>query len=974
MRHTSIFRLFLIGFLFPLHAIAQTFTVSGAVKDDKSGEPLTNVVLILTPAGDTTKPQYGISDLDGLFSIPNVAPGRYNLKTNYIGYLTTNRPVTVSSSDLALGNIGLGRGANTLSEVTITAEQVRAQQSGDTSSFNASAYKTNPDATAEELVTKMPGVTSENGSIKVNGEQVQKVLVDGKEFFGDDPNAAMKNLPAEIIEKIQIFDQASEQAQFTGFDDGNTQKTINIVTKRGRANGSFGKISAGYGIDDETKDSRYTVGGNINFFNGDRRISIVALANNVNQQNFSSEDLLGVTSASSGRGGGGRGRSGGSGGRGGGGGSYGDYGGNSASNFLVSQQGGINQTQSAGINYSNLWGPKLKVTGSYFFNRSDNQNATSLTRNYIVTNPDSGLVYRENGLNSSLNYNHRANARLEWTIDSMNSIVLQPRFSYQDNNTDRNLFGQTTLGNNTDQSSVNNRYNAHNNGYTLNNQLTYRHRFAKRGRTVSLGIGTSYNDKAGNGFLYSQNRYNGLDTETLDQRFDLDANGLTLSGNLTYTEPISNNSQIMATYSPSYNHNVSDRETYDRDGSDYTVLNTGLSNKYNNNYSYHRGGLGYRYNDQKIMFNATLNAQYATLTGDQTFPLPVQVNRHFRDLLPQAMLNYRFSKTENLRLMYRTNTNAPNISQLQNIVDNSNPLLLRTGNPDLRQDYTHSVIARYGKTGGTRGTGLFVFANASYVNNYIGNATIIAVKDTTVQGITLVRGSQLSMPINLDGNWTARSFITYALPVKSIKTNFNLNAGINYNRTPAIINGLNNFSDNYAFNGGVVAGSNISQNIDFTLSTNGAYNIVRNTLQTQSNYNYYSQNSSLRFNWIFLNDFVFRTDLNHTLYSGLGEGYDQSFLLWNASLGHKFLKNKAGQIDFYAFDILKKNRAISRTITDTYVEDAVTQVLQRYFMLRFTYTLRNFKSGGMPAQQGTRAGEGGPRGRWPGRTGMERPD
>jgi hypothetical protein len=404
----------------------------------------------------------------------------------------------------------------------------------------------------------------------------------------------------------------------------------------------------------------------------------------------------------------------------------------------------------------------------------------------------------------------------------------------------------------------------------------------------------------------------------------------------------------MATYSPSYNHNVSDRETYDRDGSDYTVLNTGLSNKYDNNYYYHRGGLGYRYNDQKVMFNATLNAQYATLTGDQTFPYPVQVNRNFRDLLPQAMLNYRFTKTENLRFMYRTNTNAPNISQLQNIVDNSNPLLLRTGNPDLRQDYTHSVIMRYGKTGGTRGAGLFVFANASYVNNYIGNATIIAVNDTTVQGITLVRGSQLSMPVNLDGDWTARSFITYALPVKSIKTNFNLNAGINYNRTPAVINGLNNFADNYTINGGVVAGSNISENIDFTLSTNGAYNIVRNTLQAQRDYNYYSHNSSLRLNWIFQNDFVFRTDLNHTLYSGLGEGYDQSFLLWYASLGYKFLKNKAGQIDFYVFDILKKNRAISRNITDTYVEDAVTQVLQRYFMLRFTYTLRNFKSGAAP--------------------------
>ncbi len=971
--YTSLFRLIILLALAscPLSAIAQTFSVSGSIKDSKDGQPLTGVILSLFPKDDTTKVQNGITDIDGLFSITDVAPGSYILKTNYIGYAVRTQTVTVVNADVALGNISISAGANTLSGVTVTAEQLRAQQSGDTSSFNANSYKTNPDANAEDLITKMPGVTSENGTVKVNGEQVQKVLVDGKEFFGDDPNAAIKNLPAEIIDKIQIFDQASEQAQFTGFDDGNTSKTINIVTKRSKANGSFGKISAGYGVDDDSKDSRYTVGSNINFFNGDRRISIVALANNVNQQNFSSEDLLGVTSASAGRGGGfggngggGRGRAGGGGG-GGGNSSYGSYGGgNPASNFLVSQQGGVTTTQSGGINYSDQWGPKLKVTASYFFNKADNENTTSLTRNYIVNNPDSGLVYRENGLNSSINYNHRASARLEWTIDSMNSIILQPRLSYQDNSTNRNLFGQTTLGANTDQSSVNNRNNATNTGYTFNNQLTLRHRFAKRGRTLSLGVGTAYNEKGGNGILYSQNRFSTTDTETTDQHYDLNANGLTLSGNLSYTEPLSRSSQVLVTYSPSYNHNVSDRETYDRAGGEYTLLDTGLTNKYNNNYYYQRGGIGYRYNDQKVSFNASLNAQYATLTGDQTFPRSFQIDRSFTDLLPQAMLNYKFSRNENIRFMYRTSTNAPNISQLQNIVDNSNPLLLRTGNPDLRQDYNHSVIIRYGKTTTGKGNGLFIFANGSYVNNYIGNNTVIAVNDTTVRGVALARGSQLSYPVNLDGDWSARSFITYAMPVKSIKTNLNLNAGFNYNRIPAIINNLNNFASNYTINGGVVAGSNISENIDFTLSTNGAYNIAKNTLQTQQNYDYYSQTSSLRLNWIFLDGFVFHTDLNHTIYSGLGPSYDQAFLLWNASLGYKFLKNKALMADIYAFDILKQNRSISRTITDTYIEDATTQVLQRYFMVRLTYTLRSFKSiGGAESSDSPRGGEGGFRGR-----------
>jgi hypothetical protein len=941
----------IVALLLPALGAAQGYNVSGTVLDGKDNQSLIGVIVTLINRGDSTKTQSAATDVDGAFTIPNVLTGSYTLRASYVGYATTTRSVDVASANLALGTITMLQAAKGLSGVTITAEQIRAQQLGDTSQFNAGSYKTNPDASAEDLIGKMPGVTNDNGSVKVNGEDVKKILVDGKEFFGDDPNAALKNLPAEIIDKIQIFDKASDQSQFTGFDDGNSQKTINIVTKRGKNTGTFGKVNGGFGTDEKGKDTRYTAGGNINFFNGDQRISIVGLANNVNQQNFSSEDLLGVTSGgSSGRGGGGggRGRSGGSGGPGG----Y-SGGGDAASNFLVSQQGGITETQSAGINYSDMWGKKLKVTGSYFFNRGDNSNNTTLTRSYIVNNPDSGLVYNEEGSNHSTNVNHRASVRLEWTLDSMNSIILNPRISMQDNKTYRSLYGNTTVGlANLTQSKISNFYSANTSGYNLNNQLTFRHKFQKPGRTISLNVGTSFNEKTGDGSLNSRNEYLQSDTVVNDQQFDLESNGLTVSGNLSYTEPLTKKSQLMVNYAPSYNKNNSDRETYNRKGLEYTDLDTGLSNKYNNTYYYQRGGLGYRYNDQKVNFNASLNAQYATLNGDQTFPYPLTINRSFTDLLPSAMLNYKFSRTENLRFMYRTSTNAPNISQLQNIVDNSNPLLLRTGNPDLRQDYTHNVSVRYGKTSTGKGNGLFLFANAGYVNNYVGNSTIIAVNDTTVRGAFLNRGTQLSLPVNLDGNWNARSFITYAVPIKSIKTNFNLNGGVTYNRIPAIINNLTNFASNYTFNGGIVAGSNISENVDFTLSTNGSYNIVKNTLQAQRDYNYYSQTSSARFNWIFLERAVFNTNLTHTFYSGLGAGYDQQYLLWNASLGYKFLKSKALQADIYAYDILKQNRAISRTITDTYIEDSQTEVLQRYFMLRLTYTIRAFKSGAPPEATG----------------------
>jgi hypothetical protein len=930
----------------PFGVLAQTLNVSGKVVDGKDNQAIIGAVISLTLRSDSTQVLNSVTDVDGAFTIPQVPAGSYILRTNYLGYTPIIRDVNALDAAVDLGTISMAQSTSALGGVTITAEQLRAQQSGDTTSFNAGAYKTNPDATTEDLIGKMPGISNDGGTLKVNGEDVKRILVDGKEFFGDDVNAAIKNLPAEIVDRIQVFDRASDQSQFTGFDDGNQQKTINIVTKRGRNNGSFGRLSGGYGLDLDNNDSRYTLGGNVNFFNGDRRVSIVALGNNVNQQNFSSEDLLGVNSSSGGGGrSGGFGGGGGSRGRGGSGVGGNQGGGGDASNFLVSQQGGITQTQSAGINYSDQWGPKLKVTGSYFFNRAENTNTSRVTRNYIVNNPDSALVYREDGTNASTNTNHRANLRLEWQIDSNNSVIIQPRVSFQQNESDRVLSGTTTLGAIGDQSRIENRYEANNTGYSLNNQLTYRHKFAKQGRTISLNVGTQYNNKSGDGLLYSNNNYSDGSTDLLDQRYSLDARGTTLSGSLNYTEPLTRRSQLQVNYSPSWNRNVSDRETYNRTGAAYTDLDTGLTNKYDNDYYYQRGGVGYRFGNEKLNFNANLNAQYATLTGDQSFPFPLDVNRNFTDLLPQAMLNYKFSKTENIRVMYRSNTNAPNISQLQNIVDNSNPLLLRTGNPDLRQDYTHSVVVRYGKTTSGKGNGLFLFANGSFTNNYIGNTTVIALNDTTVRGIQLNRGSQLSLPVNLDGNYAARSFLTYALPVTAIKTNLNFNAGVNYNRIPAIINSQNNFANSYALNGGFVAGSNISENIDFTLSANGAYSIVKNTLQAQSDYNYYTQTTSLRLNWIFLNDFVFNTNLNHTLYSGLGEGYDQQFLLWNASLGYKFLKDRSMQVDLYAFDILKQNRAISRTITDSYIEDAQTQVLQRYGMVRLSYTLRSFKNG-----------------------------
>lgn len=943
------------GFLLPILlvnqlAFSQKNNISGKILDATNDEPLIGVNVVATNKKDTTQKYGTVTDLDGAFLISDVPDGSFELKASYVGFENFFRNLEISGA-ADLGTLKMKALSTQLQNVLVTGQQIRAQQSGDTTSFNAGAFKTNPDASAEDLIKKMPGITTEGGTIKANGEEVKQVLVDGKPFFGDDPNAAVKNLPAEIIDRIQVFDKLSDQARLTGFDDGNEQRTINIITKPGKNTGQFGKIFAGYGSRDlELKDNFYSAGGNINFFKGDTRISVIALSNNVNQQNFSPDDLMGVMNAS----GGGGGRGGGRGGFRGGGGNTG--------NFLVGQQAGITTTHSAGINYSDNWSEKITVSGSYFFNTSKNENTTSLSRNYFA-GADSSIIYKENSLTTSRNTNHRANLRIEYEIDSSNTLIFSPRISFQQNDFTRNLLGESRYPDSSLINSLNNSNQSSGNGYNFSGNLTYRHKFAKRGRTASLSLNGSASNRLGDGTTYSLNRFLNdnlvFDTALLDQRYDLTGYSNSFNGNLTYTEPVGKSGQLMVNYTPSFSKSNSDRESMTRDpanGQEYTIQDTALSNKFENTYNTQRGGLNYRYNNEKFQFSAGLNYQFASLQGMQIYPTAFEVDRNFSDILPMMSFNYRFSKNRNLRIMYRSSTNPPSISQLQNVLDVTNPLLVQTGNADLKQNYNHTLMLRYGNTNTEKATSFFAMLYGSYMQDYIGNETIFPTATIPVaEQVVLSSGSQITRPVNMDGYFSARSFLTYGVPVKTLKSNLNLNIGFNYNRLPGRIryidsydeifeeaDGITNISNNYTINGGLVLSSNISENLDFTLSYSGNYNVVRNTLQARSDNNYYNHNTSLGLNYILLGRLVFNTTANYSLYSGLSEGYNQSFVLWNAGIGYKLLADKSLDLRLNVYDILNQNRSIERTITETYIEDSYTNILRRYFMLNATYTLRRF--------------------------------
>ncbi|MBB4600222.1 MULTISPECIES: TonB-dependent receptor [Hymenobacter] len=972
MPRRFLFLLLLLLVAFSQAALAQTTTVSGRVVDGKDQSPLIGANVLLTQIPDSTKRGAAV-EVDGSFVVPGVGPGRYVLTVSFLGYQNLRRTVEVGASQpLALGTLALQAGGGiALKGVEVVGRAAAAVQKGDTAQFNAGSFKTNPDANAQDLITKMPGVTVDptSGRVQAQGEQVQRVLVDGKEFFGNDPDAVLKNIPAEVIDKIQVYDRSSDQAQFTGFDDGNQQKTINIVTKPSFRNGTFGRVLAGYG----PQDDRYRVSGNLNQFKGKQRLSVVAQSNNVNEQNFGTEDLLGVVGNSRQGGGGGQGQRGQGGGRvGGGGQGGGGGGGNNAGDFLVSQQGGISKTHALGLNYSDSWGTKTEVQGSYFFNLSDNTSRTSLLRRYVApAGQTQDLRYNENSLASSRNINNRFNLRLDHKFDSLNSLLWRPSLSVQRNTGNSLLDGRTfeVTGNEAglDQGTNNSTYRSALTGLTATNQLLYRHRFQRRGRTFSLGLNTSYNNKDGDNNLFSNTSFRRRDTlrtTTLNQFSELAQTGWAWTGNANYTEPLGQNSILQLGYTISYTPNDSDKKTYNFSPGEqrYTILNDTLSNVFQSRYLTNTGEVTYRFQTKELQWAVGAAVQSAQLRSEQEFPRPGTTRRTFLNVLPNAQLRYNFSRQQNLRVNYRMNTNPPSISQLQEVVNNSNPLQLTTGNPDLRQENRHNLFVRYSAAVPEKSTSFFALLGGSYIDNYITNNTIYAgTEPVVVDGVVIPAGGQLTRPVNLNQQYSLRSFINYSLPLAFIKSNLNLNANATYSQTPGLVFGELNYSRTPNVGLGAVLSSNISPELDFTLSSNSSQSYVRNTLRQQLNSRFFRQTTSLRFNWIVVKGVTVQSDVNHQLFTGLSAGYNQNFVLWNASVGKKLGQKQQAEIKLFAFDLLGQNNSIQRNITAAYTEDIQTNILQRYFMLMFTYNIRSFGAGAgrgeaLPGPDGPRPG------------------
>lgn len=913
-------------------SFAQQFNLSGSIYDSTDRRPLPGALVEISNPMDSSAKQRVITDGTGSFAFKLNLKRFYRLEISFMGYHSKVIPIRPQGIDMPLGAIYLSADAALLKEVEIKELARAVEQKEDTLSFNSRAYKTNPDASAEDLVKKMPGVELQNGRIKAQGEEVQRILVDGKPFFGDDPNIALKNLPAEMVDRVEVYDQESDQSRFTGFSDGNAMRTLNLVTKAGMRKGQFGKAYAGYGTDE-----RYNAGLSYNNFSGNRRVTVLGLANNINQQNFSAQDLVSMLGGSQ-PGGGRRG-----------------WGLGGISDFIVGNQDGIATSNSFGLQYSNQWKNISEFSAGYFVNQSNTQNDQALRRTLFLPG-DSLQFFESNNTLETNNLNHRFNLRMKWDIDSSNSLLYTPSLNWQGNRQINDAFSTNRTQLNELLNITENEQNTNNNAWVVSNDLLLQHKFKKAGRTISLNTELQLQWRnSDNGLLASNSFFNPPSiipfVQSIDQLSNTAFSGRNTELNLSYTEPVGKKSQLEIRLRYDEDLNINDQKTNLADSTArYTLLDSALSNVFENRYNTYRLGLSYRFNTDKMnaMFGTYL--QQAELNNEQDFPFADTLGRSFRNVLPYGFMRYRISKTRSLRMFFRSSTSAPNVRQLQEVLDNSNPLKLYRGDASLDQEINHFLVARYTASNPAKSRTLSAFIRLRATTAFVANSSFIAPSnDIVLDGIALQRGASLIRPVNLNGQRSISSNISYGFPVKKIKSNLNIGAGLSYDRIPGLVNGVENISKNTSVDPSLVLSSNISERVDFSLSYSGSYNFVQNSVQAELNSNFYNHTATLNGNFWLGKKTIIKTDLNNRLFTGLSDGYNPNFWLWNMGLARKLFKDNSGELRITAFDILGQNQSVIRNITETYLEDLENSILTRYFMLSFTYQLRSFKGGQAPA-------------------------
>ena len=631
-------------------------------------------------------------------------------------------------------------------------------------------------------------------------------------------------------------------------------------------------------------------------------------------------------------------------GRGGrGGGKAGIPGGNNASNFMVGSLGGVTSANGLGLNYVDQWGKKLKVTGSYFFNQSDNLTQQQTDREYFESVLP-GMTYNEYQENSMKNWNHRFNMKLDYQMTERTSLQFRPTLSFQNNDTYGLLQGQNLVNGITDNETETSSFGK-NNAYNVGADLMLRHRFLKEGRTLSLMLSGKMSNTDGDTYTDYLNTLYGLEispaTESYSQWKQTLNQQYSLRSNLNYTEKLTDNLQLQLGYKMSYTDSENDKKTYNHSAVTdlYDQLDESLSNEYQSGYLTQAGNVGLRYRAGKLSAMLGVDAQWANLKGDLVYPQPDELSHKYFSLLPSFTLRYSVDRNNSFQLRYRSKSSSPSVTNLQNVIDNSNPLFLSTGNPNLDQQVSHTANLRYLRT--TKSGQTFIaMVGATIQQDYVADSTFVAREDIALSPtVTLNKGSQFTRPVNLDGYYSLQSMLTYGFPVDFIRSNINLSLSANYANVPTIFDGIESRTRELNLIPKIIIGSNISKNLDFTASYSAGINKMFSSLDNTAGSDYVTHTAAAKLGWTFFWGLTFRSTFNYIGYTGLDTGTEDYFL-WNLSLGKKFLKNNAAEIRIEAFDVLKQNQAFTHRTGSNYYDYVSSNVLQPYAMISFVYTIR----------------------------------
>lgn len=916
--------LLILGFAITVSA-QKNGSVKGIAFDTLSKQAVPSATISVLEKKDSSLITFTMTDNSGKFELRGIPNGEYRLLVSHVNYYSNNILFTISNDNknLDLGNIIMNDVNKVLEEVIVTSEAPPVTLIGDTVQYNAGSFKTQPNANVEQLLKKLPGVKVEkDGTIKAQGEKVNRVLVDGKEFFGNDPKIATKNLPADAVDKVQVYDKQSEQAQLTGFEDGNYEKTINLKLKQDKKKGVFGKVTAGAGDKD-----RYEGKFNVNSFKGARQMSAIGMGNNTNAEGFSFMDILNFTGALS----------------------QAQQGGGSVSINVSADDaaalgmngagnGGINTAWGGGFNYNNIIGNKLDWQSNYFYNRYNPKLQSHVLRQNILGSTSN--FYEEDANSNNLNNSHRFNINTLYQIDSFHSIRFTPNFSYQKTNNKSFSTYRTTAANGDLINSGFSDNESNNEGFNFKNDIMFRKKFKRRGRTFSLSLTTNLNESNGDGSLESIIGYynNGAlsHRDTLNQQSDTRSDLRGYNAKAVYTEPLWRKSLLEFSAGRSDTRNTFEKTTYDYNSatSKYDKINKSQTNNFENTYGYTNAGFRIRTQQKKLTYSLGFSWQHAELEGKIISGTKDSlITKTFQNLLPNASFKYNFTRFKSISLTYSANTNQPTMSQLQPVPDITNPLNIREGNPDLKQEFNHSFRGNLNLLTPYRNRNLFLFFNAMVTQNKIVN----------YDSVDLQTGKRTTKPVNVDGVYNLNGNFSYSMPVHFLKGTIELSSNVGYNKGKQFVNvggnTLINDIKTLSFGPELRLDINPYDKLNLGVGTRYNYNRTKYSIQDSLNNNYLSSEYNASADWQLPANFFFSTDFTYTVNSQRAAGFNLKVPIWNASISKQFLKFNRGELKLSAYDLLNRNAGISRNTSQNYIEDKEVNTLRRFFMLTFIYSL-----------------------------------